>query len=175
MSDDDRLRTYMVAAERQSNPSSKRHLREEDLIDYLQDRLKDSQREEAQAHLVSCDACLALFRDVRDFFETRREAAEQDFSQAEVRREWKVFWRGVRAQAEVTRRTPLVTPFGLPLGPKAVYAMAAVLLLAVAFSVVAALRLRQKNTQFAIQLKERSAGEERIKQLEADNRKLQSS
>src|SRR5262245_4794194 len=82
------LRRYMKAISKKSEERLGRHLSHYDLIAYWQSNRTAPEREAAQTHLLRCDQCLALFRDVNDFFEPRRED-ETGMDELEEHRAWR--------------------------------------------------------------------------------------
>jgi len=66
---------YMTAISGEEDRLS-RHLSEDELIEYQQGRLEDLERDTIQSHLVQCDACIAVLKQVSDFFEPAREGEE---------------------------------------------------------------------------------------------------
>src|SRR5215475_14635335 len=88
MGQNSELRRYMKAITRESAERLGRHLSQGELIAYWQNSMAAPEREAAQSHLLHCDQCLALFRDVNDFFEPRR-ADETEMSEFEAHRAWR--------------------------------------------------------------------------------------
>jgi hypothetical protein len=75
-----------------------RHLSNDEMIAFCQERMSAAEREAARAHILHCDECLQLFKDVNDFFEPRRED-DVEIDELQVRRAWKKFWpqaRGIK-------------------------------------------------------------------------------
>ena len=88
----------MKAARAKSDDGDGSHLSEAEMIAYCQGRI--AEREAARPHILQCDQCLQLFKDVNDFFEPQRED-EIEVGELQVRRAWKEFW----VQAQCTQET----------------------------------------------------------------------
>jgi hypothetical protein len=163
------FRQYMkaVGEEFENNPG--RHLSEDELIEYQRGRLEETEREKVQAHLVQCDVCLEAFKDVNDFFDPTREG-EEAISEREIDQEWKAFWQRVQAEEEAPARAPGLRRAGFWFGPRATFALAASVVLAIGFTVFWALQLRQETQQLARQLQTEQT---RLKELEQENHRLQ--
>lgn len=89
---------YMKAASAQFDGNDGRHLSEAELIAYCRGGMSTPKRTAAQAHLVACAACLALFRDVRDFVEPAH-ADEPELGALEVNEDWPALWARVQSEA----------------------------------------------------------------------------
>jgi hypothetical protein len=143
-----------------------RHLDEEELVAYGRGQLEDVEAERLQSHLLRCDRCLTAFKDVVDFFGELREG-EEPVGEREIRREWDVFRRRVHAPA-VARKS-----FGLWIGPRAIFALAASVLVAVGLATFWGLRLRQDVQQMARQWQaehaRREAAEQHARRLQQQN------
>lgn len=96
MNSSTQFRAYLKAA---SGSPGSGHLTEARMIAYCQGRLSPAEHEAAQAHLVTCETCIGLFRDARDFLEPARE--EEDESDTA---EFGEIWQSLRAEL------PLETP-----------------------------------------------------------------
>lgn len=72
-----------------------RHLSNDEMIAFCQERMAAAEREAARPHILQCDECLQLFKDVNDFFAPRRED-EVEIGELHVRRAWKEFWPQAR-------------------------------------------------------------------------------
>jgi len=144
------LRRYMKAISEESAERLGRHLSRDELIAYWQSEMTAPEREAAQTHLLSCDQCLALFRDVNDFFEPRRED-ETGMNELEAHRAWRDLRQRLH-NAEVIAAPPAQSSTGRPrfkLRPAP--AIAAGLLIAVTLLGFWALRLRQENQKLVVQ------------------------
>src|SRR5215510_401217 len=93
------LRIYMKAARAKFDDIGGRHLSRDEMIAFCQGRMT-AEREVARPHILQCDQCLQLFKDVSDFFEPQRED-EIEVGELQVRRAWKEFW----VQAQYTQET----------------------------------------------------------------------
>ena len=95
------FRKYMKAASRTSDNNGERHLTEAQVIAYCRNELPATEHEAAKAHLVRCEQCLALFRNVRDFFEPARDN-DQEITVAETDDAWRSLWQRVHPEASTT-------------------------------------------------------------------------
>ena len=116
------------------------HLSEAEMIAYWHERTTAAEREEARLHILQCDHCLQLFRDVSDFFEPRRED-EEEIDQLQIRRAWNDFWP--RAHTERKTRVPF---------SPAVWPLAAGLLITLGLAPVLVWRERQERQQAQLQI-----------------------
>lgn len=82
------FRAYMKAVNRPSDTSDERHLSEAQMIAYCRGEMEQTEREAAQAHLVHCEQCIALFRNASDFLEPARPD-EEDVTVAETNDAWR--------------------------------------------------------------------------------------
>src|SRR5262245_27419079 len=160
------LRRYMKAITKQSAERLDRHLSHDELIAYWQSETTAPEREAAQTHLLHCDRCLALFRDVNDFFEPRRED-ETGMNEFEAHRAWRDLRRRLH-NAEVITAPQAQSSTGRPrFNPRLASAITAGLLIAVASLGLWALRLRRENQQLAAQVQAmRQESEARVAQAE---------
>jgi len=151
----------------------RRHLSEEELIEYQHGRLQAIERDEIQSHLVQCDACIAVLKQVSDFFEPAREG-EEAISDVEIGREWKTCWQRIQTEERDIRRAQRFKRAGFWLNPRVAYAVAASLIVAVGLTGAWALWLRQEKQQVVARLQaEQASWSERRSALERDNRQLQ--
>src|SRR5262245_22981356 len=135
------LQRYMKAFGEKSAERLGHHLSHDELIAYWQSNMTAPEREAAQTHLLSCDQCLELFRDVNDFFEPRRED-ETGMNELDEHRAWRDLQRRLQ-KAEV-----IAPRFNL----RHASAIAAGLLIGIAPVGLWALRLRLENRQLAAQV-----------------------
>src|SRR5262249_30087970 len=115
-------------------------LSEAEMIAYCQERMAAAEREAASPHILQCDQCLQLFKNVNDFFEPRRED-EVEVGELQVHRAWKEFWP--QAQ-DIKKATAGATELSRGGFSRATLAMAAGLLLALTLTGVWAARLRRE-------------------------------
>ena len=141
---------------------SKHHASNDDLIDYMGGRLSETTHDRIQSHLVECDECLDLFRDVRDFFESHREG-EQVIT-ANIAHEWKSLWERAKDEKEVQDRLVDVRRNSLRNHPWVSFALAATLLVVVALGIWA-LRQRWQKQPLA---KHREGVQQRSDQLQTE-------
>jgi len=99
-----------------------------------------AEREEARLHILQCDHCLQLFRDVSDFFEPRRED-EEEIDQLQIRRAWNDFW----PRASNERKTRISFP-------PASWPLAAGLLITLGLAPALVWRERQERLQAQLQI-----------------------
>ncbi len=159
------FRRYLEALGEGWEDHLKRHLDEDELIGYVRGELEPGDVQRLQSHLVHCDACMAALTDVADFFEPLREG-EEPIRERVLRREWKSFWQRVRAEERATAREDVPVWFR----PRAMFVLAASLLVIVGFLSFWTWHLRREIQQLA-----RQAQSERTRraELERENRRLQ--
>jgi len=90
MTRQEEFRAYMKAANRTSDSNGDPHLNEAQVIAYWRDELSPAEHESAQAHLVSCEQCITLFRNACDFLDPTREDEEQ-VTTTETNNAWRSF------------------------------------------------------------------------------------
>ena len=93
----DEFSAYMKAANRTSS-SNGGHLTEAQVIAYCRDEMSAAEHETAEAHLVSCEQCITLFRNARDFLEPARDD-EQEITATETDEAWQSLWERVQSAA----------------------------------------------------------------------------
>ena len=98
MTKGEEFRAYMKAANRTSGSNDDRHLTEVQVIAYCRDEMSAAEHEAAEAHLVWCEQCIALFRNARDFLEPASDD-EQDVTAAETDEAWRSLWHRVQSDA----------------------------------------------------------------------------
>src|SRR5687767_6545080 len=76
------------------------HPGDPELLGYMAGRLDESASEAVQRHLVECDQCLDLFKDMHEFFDSQRPA-EQMISE-DIATEWNSLWKRVQESKEET-------------------------------------------------------------------------
>ena len=143
------LRIYMKAARAKFNDGNGRHLSEDEMIAYCREPMAAAERAEARLHILQCNHCLQLFRDVSDFFEPRRED-EEEIDQLQIRRAWNDFWPRVRTERKMaTRIVERVRriPF-----PGAAWPLAAGLLITLGLAPAFVWRERQEKRQAQLQI-----------------------
>jgi hypothetical protein len=152
MDQNSELRPYMKAIGRESADQLGHHLGHDELIAFKQGNMAASEREAARAHLLRCDQCLAIFRDVNDFFEPRRED-EIEMSEFEARRGLRDLRERLRI-ADILHAVAAQTSAGQPrLNLRLASAIAAGLLIVVTPVGLWALLLRQENQRLAAQVR----------------------
>jgi flagellar motor protein MotB len=157
------------------------HPLDADLVDYLNGRLVDPACESIQEHLVVCDQCLELFKDMRNFFDGHRP--DEQLITADIASEWRGLWN--RIQEEPLPHQPADIPVSARLRPgwEVMAALAATLLLVFGLSLWALSQRRQKQ-ELAARLEgsekqtaalqiERAQLEGRVKQSEQEKLELQ--
>lgn len=98
MTNGEEFRAYMKAANRTSGSNDDRHLTEAQVIAYCRDEMSAAEHEAAEAHLVGCEQCIALFRNARDFLEPAGDD-EQEITAAETGEAWRSLWQRVQSDA----------------------------------------------------------------------------
>lgn len=174
MNERDEARIYMNAVIPRLEDVAGPHPGVEALAAYQQSRLSGSARALVRDHLVTCDECLALFKDANDFFAPPPEGRE-DVSEVEIRREWKALWGQIKAEEGAAATAGAVAPRpsaprlrkGLPL------ALAAGLAVAAALPLAWAVWSRQDRADAVRRLQlEQEEMARRLKQLEEENLRL---
>jgi hypothetical protein len=143
------LRIYMEAARAKFDDGNGRHLSGDEMIAYCHERMAGAEREEARIHILQCDQCLQLFRDVSDFFEPRRED-EEEIDQLQIRRAWNDFWP--RAHTERKLASRIVGSVRRISFPSAALPLAAGLLITLGLAPVLVWRERQETQQAQLQI-----------------------
>ena len=160
---------------------SNHHPSNGEMIDYVGGRVTQTAHEDIQSHLVECDECLELFKDVRDFFESRRK--DEPIITANITPEWRALWNRIKDEETTEDRVPDGRRRGFRPSPSVSFALAAMLLVGLAIGIWAIIQHRQKQ-QLARQLEvaqqrssqlqtEQQNLAERAKQLEQENLDLQ--
>ena len=181
MTDGEEFRTYMKAANR-TPAGDDRHLSEARVIALHRGQLSEAEREAAQAHLVECQRCIALFRSASDFLEPAR-ADEQEVTAAVTNKAWQSLLQRVQTaspkSASPAGATVVQAEFQRPrdrkllLNSRITLALAASLL--ISFSVTGWLgwrfwqerESRRQSQEVAMQLESKQRElEQRLSQLE---------
>jgi hypothetical protein len=97
MTHEEEFRAYMKAASN-STGTDESHLGEAFLIAYCRGEMPGAERESAEAHLVVCEQCIALFRSVRDFLEPAG-SDEEEITAAETNDAWQALAQRVQTTA----------------------------------------------------------------------------
>ena len=138
----------MTILNQQFQYDSTHHPSDEQLIKYLDGKLPEASNENVQAHLVDCDNCLEVFKDVRDFFETHREGdevvAEGRFSA------WTAFWKKIREEENANIHHAVFVPRSR-MNTSTAVAIAAMLLVVLALGIWV-IRQRRQEQKLAEQL-----------------------
>lgn len=98
------FRAYMKAADRTSSSNGDSHLTEAQVIAYCRHEMSEAEHEAAEAHLVSCEPCITLFRNARDFLEPARDD-EKEITAAETGEAWRSLWQRVLSEFSTNDRT----------------------------------------------------------------------
>ena len=93
------FRAYMKADNRASGSNDGRHLTEAQVIAYCRNEMPAAEHEAAEAHLVWCEQCIALFRSARQFLEPARED-EQEIA-VETAEAWASLWQRVQSDPSI--------------------------------------------------------------------------
>ncbi|MCU1266618.1 MAG: hypothetical protein JWM21_2936 [Acidobacteria bacterium] len=182
MTKEEEFRAYMKAANSTLGNHDNRHVSEERMVAYCRGAMPAAEREAAQAHLIDCEQCIALFRNANDFLESAR-AGDEAVTAAETDKAWQSLLPRLHitplrnAEEEGARimqpefRRPLLK--GLSVDSRITLALAASLL--IAFGALGSLtwRFRQEresrrqSQQIAVQLESKQREiEQRLSQLE---------
>lgn len=175
------FRAYMKAVNRTSGSNDDRHLTEAQVIAYCRGEMSPAEHDLAEAHLVSCEQCLTLFRNARDFVEPARDD-EEEITPAETDKAWASLWKEVQGDASTDVRpakpaTVVAGDFGRSrektLLVRATLPLAAGLLISLGllgwqtWRFFSERRSRQQSQEIAAQLQNRQRElEQRLKQLE---------
>jgi hypothetical protein len=143
------LRIYMKAARAKFNDGNGRHLSQDEMIAYCREPMAAAEREEARLHILQCDHCLQLFRDVSDFFEPRRED-EEEIDQLQISRAWNDFWPRARTERKVASR--IFESVRRMSFPRAAWQLAAGLLITLGLATVFVWRESQERRQAQLQI-----------------------
>lgn len=171
----------MKAANRASDNNDEGHLSEPQVIAYCRNEMPAAEHEAAEAHLVWCEQCIALFRNARDFLEPALDD-EQEITAAETGEAWRSLWQRVQPDASTNipaGKTATIVPGNfeqarekktLALVP---FALAASLLISLGafgwqtWRFLKEREARRQSQEIAIQLENRERElEQRLKQLE---------
>lgn len=143
------LRIYMKAARAKPDDGNGRHLSEDEMIAYCQERMAAAERETTRLHILQCDHCLQLFRNVSDFFEPPRED-EEEIDQLQIRRAWNDFWPRTHARKKVAAN--IIESVRRTSFPGAAWPLAAGLFITLGLATVFVWRERQEKQQAQQQL-----------------------
>ncbi|MEK6281812.1 MAG: zf-HC2 domain-containing protein [Acidobacteriota bacterium] len=94
----------MKAANRTSGNHEDQHLGEERMIAYCLGEMSAVEHEAAEAHLVGCEQCIALFRNARDFLEPAR-TNEEEVTATETNEAWRSLLERVQVEASTSTRS----------------------------------------------------------------------
>ncbi|MGH9930393.1 MAG: hypothetical protein ACREA9_14370 [Pyrinomonadaceae bacterium] len=186
MTDPEEFRAYMKAANRKSGNQEANqengHLSETEMLAFYRGGMSEVERETAQAHLVGCEQCIALFRNAGDFLEPARPD-EEDVTAAETNEEWRSLLQRVQMPtatvASETGSTAVPGEFQRRrdrkffLGPRLTLALAASLLISfgafgwMAWSFRQERQARRQSQEAAVQLENKQRElEQRLSQVE---------
>jgi len=87
------FRSYMKAANHTTGDAD-RHLSEAEMLAHCRGEMSEVERESAQAHLVGCEQCIAVFRSARDFLEPA--GADEEVTATETNDAWHSLLRRVQ-------------------------------------------------------------------------------
>lgn len=97
------FRAYMKADNRTSGTNDGHHLTEAQVIAYCRNEMSAGEHEVAEAHLVWCEQCIALFRSARQFLEPARE--DETEIGVETDEAWASLWQRVQNDTSTDVRT----------------------------------------------------------------------
>lgn len=101
MTNGSEFREYMKAAG-DTLGQDDQHLNEARMVAYYRGQMGADERELAQAHLVSCEQCIALFRSVGEFFEPAGED-EEPIATEDREHMWAAVWQRTQNETPVVR------------------------------------------------------------------------
>ena len=144
------------------------HPSDTEWFDYLGGRLAEAAHEEVQAHLVDCDRCLELFRDMREFFDSHR--AGESMITEDVEKQWVAVWNRIEKESQTSgqNEAPLILPVRSRFNSVSILALAAVLVVVFALGFWALSQRRQKQ-QLGSELE---SAEKRAAELQAAQEEL---
>lgn len=128
MTGSEEFRAYMKAVNRPSDTSDERHLSEAQIIAYCRGEMEEGEREAAQAHLVHCEQCIALFRNASDFIDPERPE-EDEITIAETNEAWRSLAAQLPLEQPRQNKTVVEGYFQRRQGSKFTLALAASLLI----------------------------------------------
>lgn len=168
MTNGEEFRAYMKAANRTSD-SNDRHLTEAEVIAFCRGEMSAAEHDAAEAHLVSCEQCIALFRNARDFLEPAGED-EPEITAAETDEAWGSLWQRVQTDGATVvpvdfRRERNLSPVTLALAASLLISFAA--LAWVTWRLLSERESRRQSQEIAMQLETRQRElEQRLSQVE---------
>ena len=173
MTNGEEFRAYMKAADSTSGSNDDRHLTEAEVIAFCRDEMSAAEHERAETHLVSCEQCIALFRNARDFLEPAGDD-EQKITAAETDEAWGSLWQQVQGDGapavepvdiQRARDKRRLSPFTLALAASLLISFAA--LAWVTWRLLSERESRQQSQEIAMQLENRQRElEQRLSQVE---------
>ena len=166
------FRVYMKAANRTSGSNGDDHLTEAQIIAYCRNEMSEAEHETAQAHLVSCEQCLTLFRNARDFLEPAGNE-EEEITPAETDEAWRTLWQRVQGDAPTVVSGDFSRARGKKIFSAVPLALAASLLISLSalgwltWRYLKERESRRQSQEIAMQLENRQRElEQRLRQLE---------
>jgi cell division protein FtsB len=164
-----------------THDASVKHLLDAELVDYMNGRLAEPACESIQEHLVVCDQCLELFRDLQNFFEAHRP--DEQMITEDIASEWRGLWKRINQEPPRYQPAALPAPARSRPGLAVMVALAAAVLLVFGLSLWALSQRRQKQElaarlagaekQTAELQTERAKLEDRVRQSEQEKLELQ--
>jgi hypothetical protein len=95
---------YMNAVNRTMGSNDDHHLTDVQMIAYCRDEMSVAEHDAAESHLVSCEQCVQLFRNARDFLDPARDDEDQ-VTAAETDEAWQSFQERVQREAPTSTRS----------------------------------------------------------------------
>jgi hypothetical protein len=173
MENESELQQYLKAIRRKADSGAGRHPGHDELIAYHQGDLDEGQQQQVQTHLVQCPECLSVFREVIAFYNARSVEAPR-LSQAQRDRIWAASWPRAQFQESSTASAPSPSRVGFWQNPRAMFVLAASVLIAAALLGFWALSLYQENRELAARWQpQEQRWAEQLKAVEQENRRLQ--
>lgn len=172
MTNGEEFRDYMKAANRTSGSNDDRHLTEAQVIAFCRDEMSAAEHEAAEAHLVWCEQCIALFRNARDFLEPAGD--DEEITATETGEAWGSLWQRVQSEGapavvpvdfQRARNKRSLSPVTLALAASLLISFAA--LGWVTWRLLSERQSRQQSQEIAMQLESRQRElEQRLSQVE---------
>src|SRR5262245_61989327 len=138
------LKKYMQAIGDSFLDRPGNHPDEATLIAYFQSRLTSAERESTSIHLNNCALCEAKFEDVRDFFKPIRND-ETELSEFEQHQLWRDLREKIRPELPLQAQKHETERKHFFINSRAMYALAASLLVTTSLTGLIAFRLWQEK------------------------------
>ncbi len=157
-------REYVAAAAKEYASSPTDHLSEEEMIHYRQGHFEDQERVRVEVHLARCAECLETLSAASEFLQSLSPGEAMRGAQAPDP-DFEALWQRLDSPAPARP--------GFLGHPRALFALAASLFVALALTLIWALSLRQENQRLAERPSEPGVFAGQLSTLEQKNRELQ--